>query len=138
MQNVLEHKEAKRSDGRLDNLFIILCASGFENPARMRSALMFASLAAAADYRTILYCIQEAVDVMVSGALERQEKEKPGAPTIGQRLQEALDVGVEIQCCTQSMANKNITPDTLMPGVIPAGAMSLIDLTSHAKGSLCF
>ena len=138
MQNVLEHKEAKRSDGGLDNLFIVLCASGFENPARMRSALMFASLAAAADYRTILYCIQDAVDVMVSGALERQEKEKRGAPTIGQRLQEALDVGVEIQCCTQSMANKNITPDTLMPGVMPAGAMSLIDLTSHAKGSLCF
>ncbi len=138
MQNVLEHKDAKRSDGGLDNLFIVLCASGFENPARMRSALMFASLAAAADYRTILYCIQDAVDVMVSCALERQEKAQSGAPTISQRLHEAIDAGVEIQCCTQSMANKNITPDALMPGVIPAGAMSLIDLTSHAKGSLCF
>ena len=57
---------------------------------------------------------------------------------IGQRLQEALEMGVEIQCCTQTMANKNINPKDLISGVIPAGAMSLIDLASHAKGSLCF
>ena len=137
MQEVLEQKDVKRLDG-LDNLFIVLCASGFENPARVRSALMFAALAAAANYRTILYCIQNAVNVMVNGVLESQEKEDPGAPTIGQRLQEALDMGVEIQCCTQTMANKNITPGSLIPGVTPAGAMSLIDLASHAKGSLCF
>ena len=73
-----------------------------------------------------------------SRRLESQEKEDSGAPTIGQRLKEALDMGVEIQCCTQTMANKNITPGSLIPGVTPAGAMSLIDLASHAKGSLCF
>jgi predicted peroxiredoxin len=138
MQEVLQQTDVKRLDGRLDNLFIVLCASGFENPARMRSALMFASLAAAANYRTILYCIQNAVNVMVNGVLESQEKGDSGAPTIGQRLQEALDMGVEIQCCTQTMANKNITSDSLIPGVVPAGAMSLIDLASHARGSLCF
>jgi predicted peroxiredoxin len=75
---------------------------------------------------------------MVNSALEIQEKAEPGSPTISQRLHEALDMGVEIQCCTQTMANKNITSETLMPGVIPAGAMSLIDLASHARGSLCF
>jgi len=135
---LLQHKDAKRSDGGLDNLFIVLCASGFEAPARVRSALMFASLAASADYRTILYCIQNAVDIMVNGSVKRQEKAENGSPTILQRLQEALENGVEIQCCTQTMANKNITPRDLMPGVTPAGAMSLIDLASHAKGSLCF
>ncbi len=138
MQNVLEQKDVKCPDGGLNNLFIVLCASGFENPARMRSALMFASLAAAANYRTILYCIQNAVDVMVNGVLEKQEKEEPGSPTIGQRLHEAIDFGVEIQCCTQSMENKKIKPQDLIPGIIPAGAMSLIDLASHAQGSLCF
>lgn len=137
MQNVLEQKDVKRPDG-LDNLFIILCASGFENPARMRSALMFASLAAAADYRTILYCIQNAVDVMVNGVLEKKEQGEAGIPTIAERLHEAIDFGVEIQCCTQTMANKNIKAEALLSGVTPAGAMSLIDLASHAKGSLCF
>lgn len=138
MQNVLEHKDVKRPDGGVDNLFIILCASGFENPARVRSALMFASLAAAANYRAILYCIQNAVDVMVNGVLETQEKVEAGLPTIAQRLHEAIEFGVEIQCCTQTMANKNIKPEALIRGVTPAGAMSLIDLASQAKGSLCF
>lgn len=138
MQELLQQKEVSRTDGCIENLFIVLCASGFENAARVRSALMFASLAAAANYRTILYCIQSAVDVMVSGSVEKQEKAENGSPTILQRLQEALENGVEIQCCTQTMANKNITPRDLMPGVTPAGAMSLIDLASHAKGSLCF
>lgn len=121
-----------------NDLFIVLSASGFENVPRMRSALMFAALAAAADYRTVLYCIQNAVDVMVQGAVEAREQPQPGVPTLRHRLDEALDLGVEIQCCTQTMANKGITEADLLTGVKAAGAMSLIELTSHAKGSLCF
>jgi len=119
-------------------LFVILCASGFENIARVRSALMFAALAASAEYRTILYCVQEAVDVMVRGAIEKQEIPQPNIPTLRQRLDEAMEMGVEIQCCTQTMSNKNILEKDLLPGVKPAGAMSLIHLTSQAAGSLCF
>jgi predicted peroxiredoxin len=99
---------------------------------------MFAALAASADYRTILYCIQNAVDVMVRGAVEEREKQQPGSPSLAQRLGEALDMGVEIQCCTQTMANKSIGEAQLLDGVKPAGAMSLIELTSQARGSLCF
>jgi predicted peroxiredoxin len=120
------------------DLFIVLCASGFENIARARSALMFAALAASAEYRTVLYCIQNAVDVMVKGAIEQGEPPQPGVPTLQQRLDEALEMGVEIQCCTQTMANKSITEQDLVPGVTAAGAMSLIEMTSRARGSLSF
>ena len=99
---------------------------------------MFITLAASAHYRAILYCIQTAVDVMVKGAIEKQEKPQPNVPTLRQRLDEAMEMGVEIQCCTQTMANNNITEKDLLPGVKPAGAMSLITLTSQAAGSLCF
>ena len=99
---------------------------------------MFATLAASAEYRTILYCVQEAVDVMVRGAIEQREKPQPNVPTLRQRLDEAMEMGVEIQCCTQTMSNKNIPEKDLLPGVKPAGAMSLIHLTSQAAGSLCF
>jgi predicted peroxiredoxin len=124
-----------KSSGKL---FVILCASGFENVPRMRSALMFATLAASANYRAVMYCIQTAVDVMIKGAIEKQEKPQPNVPTLRQRLDEAMEMGVEIQCCTQTMANNNITENDLLPGVKPAGAMSLITLTSQAAGSLCF
>ena len=138
MQAVMDHRLTKPVEGRQRDAFIVLCASGFENAARVRSALMFAALAASADYRTVLYCIQNAVDVMVKGGIEKQELSQPGVPTIRQRLDEALEMGVEIQCCTQTMANKNITEADLISGVKPAGAMALITLTSQAAGSLSF
>lgn len=139
MQDTLNQTAPDRAEkGLTGDLFIVLCASGFENIARARSALMFASLAASADYRTILYCIQNAVDLMVKGAIEKGETPQPGVPTLAQRLGEALEMGVEIQCCTQTMANKKITENDLVAGAKATGAMSLIILTSQAEGSLCF
>jgi predicted peroxiredoxin len=75
---------------------------------------------------------------MVKGAIEKKETPQPGVPTLAQRLEEALEMGVEIQCCTQTMANKKITEDDLIPGLKAAGAMHLITLATDAKGSLCF
>ncbi len=118
--------------------YAIVCATGFENEERVRSALMFAALAASADYQTVLYCIQGAVEVMVKGAIAARETPRPGLPSIAQRLQEALEMGVTIQCCTQTMANKGISPADLVDGVAPAGAMSLIALTTRAKGTISF
>ncbi len=120
------------------NLYIVLCSSGFDNIARTRSALMFAMLAASAAMNTTLYCVQSAVEVMVKGAVEKNEKPEPGAPTLKQRLREAMEMGVRIQCCTQTMQNKGLSPGDLIEGVEPAGAMSLIDLSTRARGSICF
>jgi predicted peroxiredoxin len=138
MQATMEHSLLTPEEESRRDLFIVLCASGFENIARARSALMFAALAASADYRTVLYCIQNAVDIMVKGGVEDHEKPQRGVPTLRQRLDEALDMGVEIQCCTQTMVNKNIKEDDLIAGVKAAGAMTLITLTSQAAGSLSF
>lgn len=121
-----------------EDLFIVLSASGFDSIARARSALMFATLAASANYKTILYCIQSAVDILVKGAIERNETPQPGVPTLAQRLSEAMEMGVEIQCCSQTMANKKITEEDLIPGVKAAGAMNLITLAGKAKGALSF
>ena len=132
----LDLEESKDTD--VENPFIVVCASGFEKVANARSALMFASLAAAAEIKTILFCIQNAVDIMVKGAIEKNEKPQPGVPTLAQRLEEALEMGVEIQCCTQTMANKKITAGDLISEVKAAGAMNLIDLATKAHGTLCF
>jgi len=99
---------------------------------------MFATLAASADYKPVLFCIQSAVDILTKGSIEKHEKPKPGVPTLAQRLNEALEMGVEIQCCSQSMANKKVTEDNLIPGVKAAGAMNLLVLSTKARGTLCF
>lgn len=121
-----------------EDLFIVLCTSGFERVPSVRSALMFATLAASADYKTILFCVQGAVDIMVKGAIEKNEKPDPNAPTLSQRLSEALELGVEIQCCSQTMVNKKYSEDDLVPGIKIAGAMNLIVLAAKAKGTICF
>lgn len=125
-------------NGGEEDLFIVLCTSGFERIANARSALMFATLAASANYRTIIFCIQNAVDIMVKGTIEKNETPQPSIPTLAQRLEEAFEMGVEIQCCTQTMANKKITEADLIPRVNAAGAMNLIELSTRAKGTLCF
>lgn len=121
-----------------EDLFIVLCTSGFERVPSVRSALMFATLAASADYKTILFCVQGAVDIMVKGAIEKNEKPDPNAPTLSQRLSEAIELGVEIQCCSQTMVNKKYSEDDLVPGIKIAGAMNLIVLAAKAKGTICF
>ena len=138
MTDPKEQNSEKSKDTDPEKHFIVLCASGFEKIASARSALMFASLAAAADLKTILFCVQNAVDIMVKGSIEKNEKPVPGVPTLSQRLQEALEMGVEIQCCTQTMANKKITENDLLPEVKAAGAMNLIDLATKAHGTLSF
>ena len=130
--------ESLHSEESKEKQFIVTCTSGFDKIANARSALMFASLAAAADFKTILFYMQNGVDVMVKGAIEKNETTTPGVPTLAQRLSEALEMGVEIQCCTQTMANKKITAEDLIPQVKLAGAMNLIDLTTKADGTLCF
>ncbi len=125
------------ADGE-DGIFNVLCTSGFENVPSARSALMFATLAASANYKTILFCLQGAVDIMVKGAIEKNEKPQPGVPTLKQRLAEAMEMGVEIQCCSQTMVNKKLTEENLVPGIKIAGAMSLITLATRAKGTICF
>jgi predicted peroxiredoxin len=138
MREAVSPAAKKEDHGGAADLYIVLCASGFDNVERTRSALMFASLAASAGFRTILYCIQGAVEVMVTGAIEKNEAPVPGVPTRAGRLREAMEMGVEVQCCTQTMANKGIEAGDLISDVRPAGAMTLIDLAAEARGTLCF
>lgn len=118
--------------------FVILCASGFESVERVRSALMFSTLAASAEYDVVLYCVQSGVEVMVRGAIWERERPVPGVPTLSQRLKEAMDWGVRIMCCSQSLANKGIKAEDLLEGVEIAGAMTLISIAGDAAGTLSF
>ena len=126
------------NNGETKKLFVVTCVSGFDQIANGRSAFMFATLAAAAEFRTILYLTQHAVDFVVKGAVEEREKPVPGFPTLAQRIEEAMEMGVEVQVCSQSIQNKKIGADDLIKGVTIEGAMHLIDLAASASGILCF
>lgn len=135
----LKTTSPERPEGKAGaRLFVVVCSSGFEDTGRIRSALMFATLAALSNHRAVLYCIQDAVDVMVKGAVEKSEIPTPGAPRIARRLAEAHEAGVEILCCSQTASNKGLSQEDFIEGVRIAGAMELIELSGRAETVLSF
>lgn len=120
-----------------ENLFLVVLRSGLEAPGQVRAALMYASLAAAMDQNPVVYCVQQGADVMVKGAADK-EPTKPGAPTIKQRLAEAIEMGVRIEVCEQTALVRNIKPEDLIPEAKLVGGARLIDYAIRARGSLTF
>lgn len=123
---------------RKEKTFVVVCASGFENIGRAKTALMFATLAASANYRTILYAVQDGIDIVKKSTAAQFENPPPGMPTLAQRLGEAIEAGVEILVCSQVMKNRKIKEEDLIEGAQIAGAMTLIQLTAEAEGTLSF
>lgn len=120
-----------------ERLFLVVLRSGLEAPGQVRAALMYASLAAAMDQQPVVYCVQNGADVMVQGAADREES-KPGAPTIKQRLAEALEMGVRIEVCEQTALVRDIKAEELIPEATLVGGAILIDYSIRARGSLTF
>lgn len=118
--------------------FVVVCASGFENVGRAKTALMFATLAASSNFRTIFYAVQDGIDIVKKSTAAKFENPAPGMPTIAQRLGEAIEAGVEILVCSQVMKNRGIDEEDLIEGAQAAGAMTLIKLTAEAEGTLSF
>lgn len=120
-----------------ERLFLVVLRSGLDAPGQVRAALMYASLAAAMDQDAVVYCVQQGADVMVQGAADK-EPTKPGAPTIKQRLAQALEMGVRIEVCEQTALVRNIEAEELIPEAALVGGALLIDYSIRARGSLTF
>ncbi|NOZ07208.1 MAG: hypothetical protein GXP41_12810 [Chloroflexi bacterium] len=123
--------------GEEGKLFLIVLRSGIDQPGQVRAALMYAALAAAMDQETVVYCVQNGADVMVQGAAAKEDA-KPGAPSIAQRLSEALEMGVRMEVCEQTANVRNIRREDLIPEARLIGGAKLIDYAITARGSLTF
>lgn len=116
---------------------VFLLKSGLGNPGLARAGLMFAAISATMDVETILYCVQDGSDVLVKGMPEK-EQVAPGKPSIKQRLQEAIDAGVQLELCEATARLKGIKQEDLIPQARIVGAARLIDLTLDSDGVLCY
>ncbi len=119
-------------------LFLVVLKTGFEYSAIVRSAFMYAALAAAMEFETVVYCVQAAADTMVAEQIDARDQSKPGKPTIRQRFTEALEMGVHVEVCEQTANVRGIAADELVEGVELRGGAVLIDYASRAVGQLSF
>lgn len=117
---------------------VVLLTVGRNAPGVCRSALMFATIAAASGLDTYVYAVQEGVDVLVRGALDGEEPEFEGAPTISSRLAEAREAGARLQACEATAVYRGIGQDDLIEGARIVGGATLIALTLEARGVLSF
>jgi uncharacterized protein len=118
-------------------LFLVVLRTGMNQPGQVRAALMYASLAAAMDQEVVVYCVQEGADPFKQGVMET-EPVKDGAPTIKERFQEALEMGVRVEVCEQTASVRKIKAEELVEGAVMRGGASLIDYAMQAKGTLTF
>jgi predicted peroxiredoxin len=125
-----EKKERKK--------FAVQLSSGIRDIGKVKSALMFATLAQYSGCDTVVYCVQDGADAVVKGMIKEEGTLPPGVPTFEQRLAEALEAGVKFQLCEQVAKNRNLTKDVLIEGTEIAGGIHLIMYALEYDGMLSF
>jgi predicted peroxiredoxin len=121
-----------------EKLFLVTLVTGFDYTPIVRSAFMYASLAAAMGFETIVYCVQAGADTMVADKIDTLDQSKPGKPTIRQRFNEAVEMEVRVEVCEQTAYVRGIRAEDLLDGVTLRGGAVLIDYAARATGQLTF
>jgi predicted peroxiredoxin len=118
--------------------FAVQLSTGAKDVGKVKSALMFATLAQLSGCDTIVYCVQDGADVVVKGRIREEGTLQPGVPTFEQRLAEALAAGVKLQLCGQVAQNQGIRKEDLVEGAEIVGGINLISYALDFDGMLFF
>lgn len=130
--------QPKVAESEESRLFLVVLNTGFDYTPIVRSAFMYASLAAAMGFETVVYCVQAGADTMVKDKIDTLDKSQPGQPTIRQRFVEAQEIGVRVEVCEQTANVRGIRAEDLVDGVVLRGGAALIDYAARATGQLTF
>ena len=118
--------------------FAVQLSTGIRDVGKVKSALMFATLAQYSGCETVVYCVQDGADAVVKGVIKEKGTLPPGAPTFAQRLAEAREAGVKFQLCEQVAKNRNLAKEDLIEGTEIAGGIQLIVYALEYDGMLFF
>jgi len=118
--------------------FAVQLSTGIRDVGKVKSALMFATLAQYSGCETVVYCVQDGADAVVKGVIKEKGTLPPGVPTFAQRLAEAREAGVKFQLCEQVAKNRNLAKEDLIEGTEIAGGIQLIVYALEYDGMLFF
>ncbi len=118
--------------------FAVQLSSGIGDVGKVKSALMFATIAQCSGCDAVVYCVQDGADALVKGKIHEEGTLPPGTPTFEQRLREALQVGVRFQLCEQVAKNRNLRKEQLVDGVEIVGGLNLVLYALEYNGMLFF
>ena len=118
--------------------FAVQLSSGMNDVGKVKSAIMFATIAQCSGCDAVVYCVQDGADAVVKGKIREEGTLPPGVASFEQRLAEALQVGVKFQLCEQVAKNRNIKKEDLIEGTQIVGGIHLITYALEYDGMLYF
>ena len=118
--------------------FAVQLSSGVKDIGKVKSAIMFATIAQCSGCDTVVYCVQDGADAVIKGKIREEGTLPPGIATFEQRLVDALAAGVKFQLCQQVAVNRNLKKEDLIEGTDILGGIHLIQYALEFDGMLCF
>jgi predicted peroxiredoxin len=118
--------------------FAVQLSTGMKDVGKVKSALMFATIAQCSGCDAVVYCVQDGADAVIKGKIKEAGLLPPGVPTFEERLADALQVGVKFQLCEQVAKNRGLTKEDLIEGTQIAGGIHLITYALEYDGMLYF
>jgi len=118
--------------------FAVQLSTGVRDVGKVRSALMFATLAQYSGCDTVVYCVQDGADAVIKGKIREEGGLPPDVPTFEQRLAEALLAGVKFQLCEQVARTRGLRKEDLIEGTEITGGIHLISYALEYDGMLYF
>jgi predicted peroxiredoxin len=118
--------------------FAVMLSSGARDIGKVKSAIMFATIAQCSGCDAVVYCVQDGADAVIKGKIREEGEVPQGGATFEQRLREALQVGVTFQLCQQAAKNRNLKEEDLIDGTRIVGGIRLINYALEYDGMLSF
>ena len=118
--------------------FAIQLSSGMKDIGKIKSAIMFATIAQCSGCDAVVYCVQDGADAVIKGKIKEEGTLPPGIATFEQRLADALAVGVKFQLCQQVAVNRGLKKEDLIEGTQILGGIHLINYALEYDGMLYF
>jgi predicted peroxiredoxin len=118
--------------------FAVQLSSGVRDVGKVKSAIMFATIAQCSGCDAVVYCVQDGADAVIKGKIREEGTLPPGIATFEQRLADALAVGVKFQLCQQVAVNRNLKQEDLIEGTEIAGGIRLVQYALDYDGMLYF
>jgi predicted peroxiredoxin len=118
--------------------FAVQLSSGMNDVGKIKSAIMFATIAQCSGCDAVVYCVQDGADAVIKGKIKEEGTLPPGIATFEQRLADALAVGVKFQLCQQVAVNRGLKKEDLIEGTVILGGIHLINYALEYDGMLYF
>jgi len=118
--------------------FAVQLSSGMKDVGKIKSAIMFATIAQCSGCDAVVYCVQDGADAVIKGKIKEEGTLPPGIATFEQRLADALAVGVKFQLCQQVAVNRGLKKEDLIEGTQILGGIHLVNYALEYDGMLYF